>query len=89
MTGDKEEESSMRFNDFKMAERFWLDTVDGPIEYLCVDIATRHILAIEITDKIRADRSWLNGPPYAVALTVFDAYDIAACTKKPRVEEAA
>jgi hypothetical protein len=33
----------------------------------------------------RRDRSWLNGPPYAFAETVFDEYDFAAL--RPVAEE--
>lgn len=68
----------MKFADFKIGESFWLC---GNVEWRCVDIATKHILAIEITDKIRGDKTWLNGPPYAVEVVAFDADDFPACRR--------
>jgi hypothetical protein len=60
----------------------------------CTDIGTRTGIAIRIdaaevvavlggreTQSVvdpRRDPSWLNGPPYALAETVFDEYDFAA-----------
>jgi len=40
----------------------------------CTDIGTRVIVAIRIDDH-PDDPSWYNGPPYAVAESVFDEYD--------------
>jgi hypothetical protein len=60
----------------------------------CTNIGTRTVIAIRIdaaavvavlggreTQSVvdfRRDPSWLNGPPYALAETVFDEYDFAA-----------
>lgn len=43
----------------------------------CTDIGTRTIIAIKVSD--RKDSVWLQGPPYAVAETVFDETDWAGC----------
>jgi hypothetical protein len=60
----------------------------------CTDLGTRTVIAIRIdaaeavavlggreTQSVvdpRRNPSWLNGPPYALAETVFDEYDFAA-----------
>jgi hypothetical protein len=50
---------------FQMADR----------EFRVTDIGTRTIVAVQITKKEKADPSWLNGPPYAIAELVFDEDD--------------
>ena len=47
-------------------------------EFRVTDIGTRTIVAVKITEKEKADPSWLNGPPYAVAELVFDEDDFEA-----------
>lgn len=47
-------------------------------EFRVTDIGTRTIVAVAIGEKEKADPSWLNGPPYAVAEIVFDENDFAA-----------
>ncbi len=47
-------------------------------EFRATDIGTRTIVAIRITEKEKADPSWLNGPPYAIAELVFDEDDFEA-----------
>jgi hypothetical protein len=65
----------------------------------CTDIGTRTIIAIRVdaaevvsvlggreTQSIvdpRRDPGWLNGPPYALAETVFDEYDFPALRPVP------
>ena len=49
----------------------------GAKRWRCTDVGTRVITAICLDDHV--DPSWLNGPPYAVAETVFDEYDHPAC----------
>lgn len=44
-------------------------------EFRVTDIGTRTIIAVQITEKEKADPSWLNGPPYAIAELVFDEND--------------
>lgn len=44
-------------------------------EYFVTDKGTRVIVAVEVTDVVRADPSWLNGPTYALAEIVFDEDD--------------
>ena len=57
----------------------------GGGKYRCTDKGTRTIVAIKLEHD---DESWYNGPPYAVAETVFDEYDLeaVALTKKDWVE---
>jgi hypothetical protein len=43
----------------------------------CTDVGTRTIIAIKIE---KDDPSWYAGPPYGVVETVFDEYDIEACS---------
>lgn len=75
----------MNYADFKIGEAFW---VDGN-EWRCLDIATAHILAVPIQAHIVSDPSWLNGPPYAVELTVLDANDWPVCFKSYKAWKAA
>jgi hypothetical protein len=51
-------------------------------EFLVTDIGTRTIVAVRITEKEKADPSWLNGPPYAIAEIVFDENDFEAIEPK-------
>jgi hypothetical protein len=65
----------MKLSDFKIGERFWCRSG----EYYCADVGSHFVIAIQITDTIRRDPSWLNGPPYGAEVNVFDAYDYEAC----------
>jgi hypothetical protein len=47
--------------------------------FICTDIGSRVIVAMQITDDVRSDSSWLNGPPCALAELVFDEDDQVAC----------
>lgn len=49
-------------------------------KWRCTDIGTRVIVAIKLD---QTDESWYNGPPYAVAETVFDEYDFGGCSLNP------
>jgi len=60
----------MLLNEFKIGEKFKC----GDKEWLCTDIGTRVITAIQ-TDK----PDWMSGPPYAIPEEVFDEYDIPGC----------
>ena len=80
---------SMKHYDFAMGQAF----TTGHGLWRCTDIGTRTVIAIRIdaaevvavlggreTQSVvdpRRDPSWLNGPPYALAETVFDEYDFA------------
>ena len=46
-------------------------------KWRCTDVGTRVIAAIQLDQQ---DESWYNGPPYAVAESVFDEYDQAGCS---------
>ena len=39
-------------------------------------------------EEAEAD-GWFNGPPYAVAESVFDEYDVEGCTVEPEAVDAA
>jgi hypothetical protein len=50
----------------------------GGKRWRCTDRGTRTVIAICL-DTYPDDPSWYNGPPYAVAESVFDEYDRQAC----------
>jgi hypothetical protein len=73
----------MKRSEFQIGKRFHC----GGKGWLCTDVGTRTILAIEIVDPDPDD--WMHGPPYAVAEVVFDENDMPGCTRsKPRHAEA-
>ncbi|MDS4058101.1 MAG: antitoxin VbhA family protein [Candidatus Contendobacter sp.] len=49
----------------------------GGKRWRCTDLGTRTVIAIAL--EYPEDPSWYNGPPYAVAETVFDEYDLEGC----------
>lgn len=81
---------SMQHCEFAIGQAF----TTGHSLWRCTDIGTRTVVAIRIDAAeivsvlggretasivdLRRDPSWLNGPPYALAETVFDEYDFAA-----------
>lgn len=85
----------MRHREFKIGGTFWCS--GG--QWRCTDIGSRTIIAIRIDSVTvagtalerrrllsRAEaeaQGWFNGPPYAVAESVFDENDIEACTSDP------
>ncbi len=85
----------MRYADFRIGEEFWC----GGRQWRCTDIGTRTIVAIRIDrvevgssaperrrilSRAEAEaKGWFNGPPYAVAESVFDEDDIEACSPEP------
>jgi antitoxin ParD1/3/4 len=64
----------MNHSDFLLGETFWCS---GQL-WRCTDSGTRVITAIKLDHE--DDPSWYKGPPYAVAETVFDEYDIQGCS---------
>ena len=69
-----------------------LEFTCGGRVFRCTDVGTRTIAAIlldqvevagdapRILTRSEADaEGWFNGPPYAVAETVFDEYDMVGC----------
>ena len=66
----------MTRNDFRIGLEFY--TASG--KWRCTDIGTRVIVAIKLD---RDDPSWYAGPPYAVAESVFDEYDLGGCSLDP------
>jgi hypothetical protein len=85
----------MQHNEFRIGETFWC----SGRHWRCTDIGTRIIVAIRIdrvdvgSNTLEARRTlnhaeaeaagWFNGPPYAVAESVFDEYDMGACSLAP------
>lgn len=65
----------MNHSDFRIGSEFY--TAAG--KWRCTDIGSRTIIAIEITRTRQDDVSWYDGPPYAIAETVFDENDIDGC----------
>jgi hypothetical protein len=63
----------MNHNEFKIGIEFRC----GVKLWRCTDVGSRVIIAIEIDD--RADQTWFDGPPYAVAEHVFDEYSQKGC----------
>ena len=63
----------MKHSDFKIGMLF--KTATG--EWRTTDVGTRVITAIKLDPN--KDRSWYNGPPYAVSEVVFDEYDFEGC----------
>ena len=63
----------MRHNDFVVGLEFY--TASG--RWRCTDVGTRVIVAIRLDAR---DTSWYNGPPYGVAESVFDEYDVEGCS---------
>lgn len=62
----------MRFEDFEVGAPFY--TATGT--WVCTDKGRRVIIAIKVDEH---DPSWLEGPPYMVAESVFDEYDMGGC----------
>ena len=67
----------MEHSEFQIGGEFWC----GERKWRCTDVGTRVIVGICLDDdKVIADPSWLNGPPYAVAELIFDEYAIEGCS---------
>ena len=64
----------MKLADFSIGREFTC----GDRRWRCTDIGTRVVVAICL-DDYPDDPSWYNGPPYAVAESVFDEHDKKAC----------
>jgi hypothetical protein len=82
----------MNHSEFQIGETFWC----GGHEWCCTDLGKRTVIAIRIDsveavgtdselfrtlsrEEAEAQGSF-NGPPYGVAESVFDEYDIPACS---------
>lgn len=68
---------------FKIGQKFYMSCRP----WVCTDVGTRTIVGIELTSKIEADPSWLDGPPYAVAEHVIDENDLRSCSLEPPTPE--
>jgi hypothetical protein len=70
--------TGMNHSDFFIGCAF----LTGAGRWRCTDIGTRVIVAM-CMDTHPDDPSWYNGPPYAVAESVFDEEDQQGCTPLP------
>jgi hypothetical protein len=68
----------MKHGDFLIGGEFLTPTG----RWRCTDVGTRVITAIKL--DMDHDRSWYSGPPYIVAETIFDEYDMESCEPAPR-----
>jgi hypothetical protein len=64
----------MNKNDFHIGSEFY----SGDKLWRCTDVGSRVVIAVCLSDHTD-DSSWFNGPPYAVAESVFDEYDQEGC----------
>lgn len=83
----------MQHDEFRLGGTFRC----GGRTWRCTDIGTRTIVAIRLDDvgsdmperhrtlsRAEAEaEGWFNGPPYAVAESVFDEYDMEDCSPEP------
>jgi hypothetical protein len=85
----------MEHSEFKIGGAFEC----GGRQWRCTDIGTRTIIAIRldrvevgsnaperrcVLGRAEAEvEGWFDGPPYAVAESVFDEYDIEGCSLEP------
>jgi hypothetical protein len=74
-TGNK---PPMKHSDFRIGCEF----LSGSGRWRCTDVGKRTIAAIRLDHD--DDPSWYNGPPYAVAESIFDEYDIEGCEPASR-----
>jgi hypothetical protein len=88
---------AMQHNEFRIGGTFWC----GGGQWRCTDLGTRTIVAIRtdrvevgtgaperrrLLSRPEAEaEGWFNGPPYAMAESVFDEYDMEGCS--PESEE--
>jgi hypothetical protein len=63
----------MKHSDFRIGCEF----LSGSGRWRCTDVGERTIAAVRLNHD--DDPSWYNGPPYAVAETIFDENDIEGC----------
>jgi hypothetical protein len=68
----------MKHSDFRIGIEF----LTGVGRWRCTDVGTRTIAAIRL--DLDHDPAWYNGPPYAVAESVFDEYGIEDCDPAPQ-----
>jgi hypothetical protein len=69
---------AMKHSDFWIGREF----LSGSGRWRCTDIGTRTVAAIKL--DMDHDPASYNGPPYAVAESVFDEYDMEGCEPAPK-----
>lgn len=85
----------MKHSEFSIGTEFHT----GDARWRCTDVGTRTIVAIRIDQVtvthsdgkgntwsavVTDDPSWFNGPPYAVAESVFDEHSVVVCHLIPK-----
>lgn len=68
----------VKHSKFKIGMEF----MTGAGRWRCTDVGTRTIAAIRL--DLDHDPSWYNGPPYAIAESLFDEYGMEDCDPSPR-----
>ena len=63
---------AMKHSDFWIGREF----LSGSGRWRCTDVGTRTVAAIKL--DMDHDPAWYNGPPYAVAESIFDEYAIGS-----------
>jgi hypothetical protein len=71
-------EHFMKHSQFRIGCEF----ITGSGRWRCTDVGKRTIMAIKL--DLDRDPVWYNGPPYAVAESVFDEDAIEDCDPAPR-----
>lgn len=82
----------MKHSEFEIGKAFWC----GGRRWRTTDIGTRVVVAIcidavdihrpipeTVPRNVLRKEGWFDGPPYAVAETVFDENDIGGCSTGP------
>lgn len=67
--------SGMKPSDFKIGLEFWMSGA----RWRCTDVGSRVVVAIRL-DKYDDPTWWYSGPPYKVAESSLDEYDLMACS---------
>jgi hypothetical protein len=78
LSNDGIEIANMKHSDFSLGCEF----VTATGRWRCTDVGTRTIAAIKL--DMDHDPAWYDGPPYAVAESVFDEDGIQGCDPAPR-----
>ena len=62
----------MKIEDFRIGDSFY--TATG--RWVCTDVGSRVIVAVKYEEFVDPQKGNSAGPPYSVAETVFDEYDL-------------
>ena len=65
----------MQLSEFKIGCIF---LCDGQ-RYMCTDIGTRTVVAVQLGRHVEDAEDWVGAPPYALGELVFDEDDVCVC----------